>query len=623
MVLGLVVGLLVGPTPSVRANGCGVPFVGTTYSFSSRADFANLRYCDPTWTYLLVNDVDLAGVTIRPRTNFTGTFDGQGFTISNMAVTGSALFNVGVSGATFRRVNFENATVRTGSNQANLTAGALVGDAVGPVSISAASFQGTVIAEGSEMSAAGGLVGRADGSATTLADISISATVSGGSTTSAVAGGIVGFTHEAVTITDASFTGTVQGGVDLSASAGGFVGNVGSGVLSIVDSFASGAVIGGSGPLASAGGFIGTADGGRADVHRSYFTGDVSGGSGESSAAGGFVGLTLNDVSVSRSYMIGDLTGGSGNNAGAAGFVGFGCCSLALQSIQVTDSFARVSATGGTGGASRTGGIVGVRSTSIPLTTSIINSYGEGTFTSGLGSQAWSFALSHAAEPTVSATTSFCVTECASGGSGVGTTVSATALSPSARTAGWDFTDVWCVSPSVNDGLPVLRGLSFGPNAAWASCHDRTPPLPNIVPLGRLSFDTNGGTCAGSNGVSNEPFMGHRYLPGAAECSREGHEFVGWARVSAPNTVVDLPLLVDPSDGVKRYFLAENADLIAVWRKSEDVPEDATVGLDDLTGTSPGAFVGGPDRRTREGGGVVDGYYIPPGTVFGAWMLAR
>lgn len=31
-------------------------------------------------------------------------------------------------------------------------------------------------------------------------------------------------------------------------------------------------------------------------------------------------------------------------------------------------------------------------------------------------------------------------------------------------------------------------------------------------------------------------------------------------------------------------------------------------------GTAPGAYVGGSDRRTPNGGAVVDGYYIPPGT---------
>jgi hypothetical protein len=34
-------------------------------------------------------------------------------------------------------------------------------------------------------------------------------------------------------------------------------------------------------------------------------------------------------------------------------------------------------------------------------------------------------------------------------------------------------------------------------------------------------------------------------------------------------------------------------------------------------GTAPGTIVGGPDRRLPNGGGVVDGIYIPPGTIFG------
>ena len=75
-------------------------------------------------------------------------------------------------------------------------------------------------------------------------------------------------------------------------------------------------------------------------------------------------------------------------------------------------------------------------------------------------------------------------------------------------------------------------------------------------------------------------------------------------------------MLVDPSDGKKRAFVAANYDLVAMWFE----PEVEEV-LEDLSGTAPGTFVGGPDRRTLEGGGVVIGYYIPPGIVFGPWAL--
>jgi hypothetical protein len=42
--------------------------------------------------------------------------------------------------------------------------------------------------------------------------------------------------------------------------------------------------------------------------------------------------------------------------------------------------------------------------------------------------------------------------------------------------------------------------------------------------------------------------------------------FAGWANATTPDTVRDLPLLVDPATDTKRYFVAENVDLFAVWK---------------------------------------------------------
>jgi len=572
-VVGL--GLAVGTANVAQANGCGVPFNAGTYSLSIPAHFAVLGGCDPTASYVLVNDVDLAGITVAKRTNFMGTFDGQGFTIRNMTVTGSAMFDVSVAGATFRRVHFENAMVRSGSGQQSSSAGGLVGDSNGPLTISDSSFRGTVVAENSDNSSTGGLVGRtALGVVANFTNVSSTATVIGGPTESAHAGGILGWSSGTTTFADSSFLGTVSGGSGLSGSAGGFLGFVEDGLVTIIDSYASGSVLGGPGNYASAGGFIGQADGALAEIRRSYFTGQVNGGSGLPAPAGGFIGLSLGNVSVSTSYMTGQLEGGTGTSAAAGGFVGTWCCNGGTFSIQVNDSFARVTATGGPGGASRTGGIVGVRSTNV--TTSITNSYGQGTFTSGSGSEAWSFALSRAASPAVSASASFCVTVCESGGSGVGVTVSATNLVAAAQSAGWNFSSTWCSSPSYNDGFPVLKGLTFGPNAAWGSCGAVVAPTPSVVPVWSVSVNLDGGTCRETSGPLSGAFIGNRYLPGAAECSRPGYVFRGWARASDPNKVIDLPLLVDPSDGVERYFFATGADLVAVWSAAPTPPSAMT-----------------------------------------------
>ena len=179
-------------------------------------------------------------------------------------------------------------------------------------------------------------------------------------------------------------------------------------------------------------------------------------------------------------------------------------------------------------------------------------------------------------------------------------------------------------SNTIIETIPVNRypsSIAIGPANCTVVPQQAAAPAPAPVPsipIWRVSMDPAGGVCDDADVARDAEwtsvFVGYRYLPGPGECEREGYSFVGWADVDDPGEVLTLPLLTDPSDGVKRWFVAANHSVVAVWEKVEEV-------LDDLTGTAPGAFVGGPDRATVEGGGVVDGYYIPPGTVFGPWML--
>lgn len=136
----------------------------------------------------------------------------------------------------------------------------------------------------------------------------------------------------------------------------------------------------------------------------------------------------------------------------------------------------------------------------------------------------------------------------------------------------------------------------------------------------RVDLDPTGGTCRVDKTTLTEPtryvYIGYAYVPGPTDCTRPGHRLVGWAERAKPTELSNLPLLLDRPDRVNRFFVARDIDLVALW-------EIAPTELDDLTGTPAGTFVGGVDRPTREGGGVVDGFYIPPDTQFGDWMLRR
>ncbi|MEY3340466.1 MAG: hypothetical protein RLZZ269_377 [Actinomycetota bacterium] len=131
-------------------------------------------------------------------------------------------------------------------------------------------------------------------------------------------------------------------------------------------------------------------------------------------------------------------------------------------------------------------------------------------------------------------------------------------------------------------GNNVVRGVYAVGNTIYAAtagglsiCTFPTvsSPAPPLTPIWRATLDPNGGTCTDGTARS-EPWtsvsLGYRYLPGASECTRPGYTFTGWARSTAPTIPVDLPLLIDPSDGVPRYFVASNVDLIAIWTKNPE-----------------------------------------------------
>lgn len=112
-----------------------------------------------------------------------------------------------------------------------------------------------------------------------------------------------------------------------------------------------------------------------------------------------------------------------------------------------------------------------------------------------------------------------------------------------------------------------------------------TPP---VTPLWRITLDTNGGTCTRP---TTSVFIGYGYLPGSSDCSRPGFTFGGWANSTTPTVVRSFPLLTDPSDGQRRYFVAESVDLIASWNELPDPITDLTVFANFLCGPCTTAWL--------------------------------
>lgn len=91
-----------------------------------------------------------------------------------------------------------------------------------------------------------------------------------------------------------------------------------------------------------------------------------------------------------------------------------------------------------------------------------------------------------------------------------------------------------------------------------------------------VNLDPAGGNCFASvdhDQPWSESFRRFRFIPGPEECSRAGFVFLGWADADLAEGALALPLLVDPTDGTKRFLVSEDAILIARWAPRPSRPE--------------------------------------------------
>lgn len=241
---------------------------------------------------------------------FTGSFNGNGHTISGMMINRTGSNYVGLFGFT-TGATISNVTLSGGSVVANSNVGALIGYmSGGSVSSSASSM--TVTAVSTAESNAGGLIGTIDGGAVSLSSASGNVTGAGYQT-----GGFVGYLINGGTVTTSRATGSVTGTNTNSGFGyvGGFVGGNGysggsGGTIS--QSYATGTVTGSGGTI---GGFVGHNEGVITD---SYATGRVI-GLASADNIGGFVGVNFVNGTITNAYSTGYVTG----SAGVGGFAGW------------------------------------------------------------------------------------------------------------------------------------------------------------------------------------------------------------------------------------------------------------------------------------------------------------
>ena len=228
-------------------------------------------------------------------TPFTGRFDGQNYTISNLRINRPAQDYIGLFGFS----SGANVITRNiGLLNANITGRDRVGGLTGYIdggTISNSYVTGSV----SGNNQVGGLFGYSTG--TLISNSYATGNVSGANSV----GGLIGIRFGSSSISDSYATGNVIG----TDFVGGLVGYLGGGSFS--NNYATGNVNGNN----QVGGLVGRAD---RPITNSYATGNVS---GTVSNIGGLVGM-LNGAALGTSYSNGSVTGAS--NVGGLVGVRFG-----------------------------------------------------------------------------------------------------------------------------------------------------------------------------------------------------------------------------------------------------------------------------------------------------------
>ena len=342
-------------------------------------ELSNIRN-NLTATYKLMNDIDLESAEWQPigtaSTPFSGTFNGNEFTISNLTITQTQAY-VGLfanNSGTIKNLKLGNVQINvSGSNSSFIYAGSIVAKNTGIIeNIETTSGFLFAVARGGNIGILGGLIGLHNHN-TTLDKLINNINVSGENPTNM--GGIIGSTNSTTTITNSINSGSVRG----RRYVGGIIGSTFL-PTTITNSVNIGSVTGQN----EIGGLVGYG-GNSTSVTNSVNIGSVTG----QNYIGGLLGVGGNESTITNSVNSGSVTGqkyaggliGAGSNttmnnsvnsgsvrgtSNVGGLLGIGWSITIINSVN----------SGSVRGASNVGGLIGYRWTS--GTTTITNSINSG-----------------------------------------------------------------------------------------------------------------------------------------------------------------------------------------------------------------------------------------------------
>ena len=519
-----------------------VNFGGNTYSEKYFKQTANIDVSAYWW--------DAIGTS---NNNFSGNYDGGGHTVSGVFTQpGSTndysyqgLFGLVGNGSEENIIKIENIVIEDSYIQGNSHVGGIVGymsEFHGSSVIITNCYNSGNVSGNDNV---GGILGDAVmySSDVTLTNCYNTGNVSGNN----YVGGILGQWNESsggpdLTITNCNNTGVVTGNAQIGGIVGKLFGEISNPTIS--NSYNTGVVSGSS----YVGGVVGYNY--SSTVSNSYNTGDVTGnatslsGSSCSCYTGGVVGYN-NSSTVTNSYNTGSVSGSatldsSYTNACTGGVVG-----MNYSSSTVTNSYNTGSVTGNasisvsTSAAADTGGVVGYNNSS-----TVTNSYNTGSVSGSATAPSSGSAYVRTGGVVGNNGNNSTVTNCYFGGDytgsyGIGSSGSSTSginygttriasLNSTSYAKGlswyttssnwyssypWDFTYVWALDSSINDGYPHFKEITitFHSNDGTNQTHDQNF-LATSVNLPNDVFSRTGYELSGWN--TNSTGTGTSYTPG-------------------------------------------------------------------------------------------------------------
>jgi len=393
--------------------------------------------------YYLANDIDCSGFDYdsdgkgfmpigTSSSPFTGTFDGNGYKITNLYINRSSTDHVGLFGYIDSGREITNVSLEEVDVSGSRYVGGLVGvfDSMMGGEITNCYSTGNV--NGS--SEVGGLVGYSV--AGTITNCYSTGSVTG----SSKVGGLVGYSPDG-TITNCYSTGSVTGPSEVGGLVGLFYCDMGVGT--ITNCYSTGSVTG----YTQVGGLVGDSTAGT--ITNCYSTGNVTG----SSKVGGLVGYSVAGT-ITNCYSTGSV-GGSDNVGGLVGYYRIG-------------TIINCYSTGSVGGSDNVGGLVGCN---LGI---ITNCYSTGSVN---GSSDVGGLVGYNRKII---TNSYWDTETSGRSSSDGGTGKTTAqMKQQATFSSWDFTNIWAIEEGVT--YPYLQWQHAAAEPPTITSFAPSTPVSNIA----------------------------------------------------------------------------------------------------------------------------------------------